>query len=944
MIHGRVLRTLFARLATRPGETVSRQLLVEALWDGDAPRTAITTLRSHLTRLRTDLREGGLPDLVVTRGNGFFLDAPAAALDAARFEALARDGRDALAAGDGAVAVRSLGAALALWRGEALEDCRASEWTRAEASRLGELRLAATEDLLDARIAVGELATAAAELESFVNRFPFRERAWELLMNALYRAGRQADALAAFRRARAMLVDELGIEPGPGLRGLESSILAGDGPRNLSEPEPIVGIRSPRTGNLPAETTSFVGRRDELAEAKKWLTRSRMVTLTGVGGVGKSRLALRVAADLRAEFPDGAWLVELAGLRDPELVAHAVADALNIVDRIDNGSIDSVVRDLRDAKVLLILDNCEHLLNACAQIASTLLKAAPDLRVLATSRQPLAVPGEHILPVPPLLVPDDDDGDEDLRTAMTLFADRANAAVPGGFEVQPDNSAVVARICRQLDGIPLAIELAAVRLRVLSPAELLDRLDDRLKLLASGRSTALPRHQTLRATIDWSFNLCTPEEQALWTRLSVFAGTFDLASAEAVCAADDTGHDFLSVVDGLVDKSILIREEHSGEVRFRLLAVLGGYGRDRLRAEGLTAEVLTRHRDWYLSVAEEGARNWFGPGQLDWLARLRRDHANLRAALDFSLTTPGEHLAGTRLAAALHSFWVACDQVSEGQHWLDLALKVCAEPSRERARALWVCGRVTYLQGDLDGGVAKLSESLALAVGLGHTAEATHATHLLGAAALLRDDPTGARALLVEAAGAYRELEGPSSTCVMVDVHLAMSDVFLGDIASGLARVETALAVCESRGEHWTRSYALYALAFAQWRAGDLARARRNAREALRLKAMFREIGGLAMVVDLLAWIAVGDGSGEEAAVLLGVAVRSWALVGVPWFGSKSWRRPHEEAQARARCELGHHVFEDAFRRGWALSREDGTALALGAPQRGLRAATTDPR
>jgi predicted ATPase/DNA-binding SARP family transcriptional activator len=946
VIHGRVLRTLLARLAVRPGETVTRQALTEALWEGEVPRTAITTLRSHLTRLRQDLRAGGLPDLIVARGDGFAMDAPGEVLDAVRFENLAGAGRDALLAGDPAAAVGAMSSALELWRGDALADCRMSDWIRVEASRLGEMKLAATEDLLEARIAVGEHATAVAELESRVNRFPFRERLWELMMCALYRSGRQAEALAAFRRARAVLVDELGIEPGPGLRRLESAILAGDEPVTANVHENVVVRqveRTSRKGNLPAEMTSFVGRHDELVEAKKLLSRSRMVTLTGVGGVGKSRLTLHVAATMQATFPDGTWLVELAGLRDPDLVGHAVADAMNIVDWADGGPVGSVIRTLRDGQALLILDNCEHLLNACAQLAKTLLQAAPNLRILATSRQPLAVPGEHILPVPPLLLPDSDD----LNAAMTLFADRANAAVPGGFEILPENGTFVARICQQLDGIPLAIELAAVRLRVLSPDQLLDRLDDRLKLLASGRRTELPRHQTLRATIDWSFNLCTREEQALWVRLSVFAGTFDLASAEAVCGdADFQCDDFLSTMDGLVDKSILIREVHSGAVRFRLLAILGGYGRDRLRIEGLEKSVLIRHRDWYLKLAEDCARNWYGPSQLDWLSRLRREHADLRAALDFCLSTPGEHLAGLRLAAALHSFWVGCDLVSEGQHWLDMALKVSTEPTRERAHALWVCGRVTYLQGDLAGGTAKLEESLALARQLDDQVALACATHMLGAAALLGDDPILAQARLREAIERYRALDaldGPIGVAVMAKVHLGMADIFLGDPAEAILRCEEARAICEQHGGQWALSYALYVLAFAQWRLGNRDSARGNARQALRIKSMYRETVGIAMVVDLLSWIAVDDGLGEDAAVMLGAAAKGWDSVGTPWFGSASWRTPHEDAQVRSRDELGDRLFESAFHRGRALSRDDTTELGLGGGglQRELRGVTT---
>jgi predicted ATPase/DNA-binding SARP family transcriptional activator len=954
VLHGYVQRTLLARLGVRPGETVSRGALIDALWSDAAPAKALRTLRSHVAHLRREMRDAGLPGLIATRDPGYALLVPAEAVDAVRFEILAARGRDALAAADAPAAAESLRAALGLWRGEALADCRSHDWMGAEITRLGELRLAATEDVIGAELALGKHAAAVGELESLIVRYLFRERLWELLMLALYRAGRQADALAAFQRARTALVDELGVEPGRQLRRLEAAILAADPALELptghrstvltsaaaggaasAGASHVAGAASGEAGNLPVEVTSFVGREQEINAVKQAVSGARLVTLTGVGGVGKTRLAVRVAADLRPAFPHGVWLVELAGLQDPTLIAHTFAATLRIHDQTGREPLAVLADYLRDRQALVVLDNCEHLLDTCAPLVEALLHAAAGLRILATSRQTLATAGEHVVSVPSLPVPDVDQPlpPEAYRrsAAMALFAERAAASIPEGFAVTPQNQGQVVRICHRLDGIPLAIELAAVRLRTLSPHQLLSRLDDRFRLLSRGRRSALARQQTLRATIDWSFELCTPKEQTLWARLSVFAGSFDLSAAEAVCAGDGIApEDIIDLVDGLVDKSVLAREEHPSGLRFRLLETIRQYGRDQLRGLNQDATLRRQHRDWYLHLAEQGETDWFGPHQLEWSTRLQLEHANLRAALDYCLTTPGESQPGLRLAAALYFYWVACGGLPEGRHWLDQALKLDVEPTRQRAKALWVCGRIANVQGDTAASVTLLQQCQTLARHLGDDTALACATHMLGAATLFRDNPAYAAELLEEALARYRDRDEVNSMVVMAQLQLSIANTFQGNTDKATALSQTARAICATHGEQWTLSYALYTLAFAEWASGEAELATEHAEECLRIKRIFHDILGIGMAVDLLAWIATDQGESERAAVLLGAAQTTWHAVGVPWFGSQNWRTPHEESQAWARHILGDQTFEAAFRRGTELTLNQTITLALG--------------
>src|SRR5256714_3314213 len=452
-----------------------------------------------------------------------------------------------------------------------------------------------------------------------------------------------------------------------------------------------------RIGGLPADTTSFVGRKSDVAEVRRLVSGARLVTLTGVAGVGKTRLALRVAASVGRSFPDGVWLTELEHVRDAALVAHTVSESLGIRDETGRPPLTVLAEYLRDRKLLLVLDNCEHLTGACAQLVTALLDAAPGLSILATSRERLRVPEERDWQVAPLSLPDPEQpmppGAALQYPALTLFAERARAAEPN-FALTPQNEARVVQVCQLLDGLPLAIELIAVRLRALPLDHLLSRLTDGSWALAVGRRGRVPRHQTLEAAVAWSYQLCSAEEQALWARVSVFAGSFDEAAAMAVCGLPAARVPRL--LTGLVDKSVLIREGSPGRSRFRLLNTLRQYGWDRLPA-GDDDDLRRRHRDHYLALAEQGEKRWFGAEQLEVAAQTRLEHANLRAALASSLGTeqsgspPGarRRRAGLRLAATLWFYWASCGLLGEGRHWLDRPPPAHPGPRPGPGKALW---------------------------------------------------------------------------------------------------------------------------------------------------------------------------------------------------------------------------------------------------------------
>ncbi|GAA2822063.1 hypothetical protein GCM10010441_53100 [Kitasatospora paracochleata] len=681
---------------------------------------------------------------------------------------------------------------------------------------------------------------------------------------------------------------------------------------------------------MPAEVSRFIGREAELRAVDGLLEESRLVTVTGPGGVGKSRLALRAAAAAAAGHADGAWLAEVGAVQDPLLLGHAVLEALRLTDHTARPPLDVLVEQLADRRLLLVLDGCEHLVEACAELVDVLLRAVPGLKVLATSRQSLRVPGEHLVLLAPLSAEPAAPGTE--AEAVALFADRAAAVLPD-FRITAANRAEVSLLCRRLDGIPLAVELAAGRLRALSVEQITARLDDRFRVLTGGWRTAPPRHQTLRTTIGWSHELCSMQERLIWARLSVFAGGFDLDAAEYVCAGEGLEADeVLDLVDSLVDKSVLLRDGDPSAVRFRMLDTLREYGAQWLRAGGDEHRLLCRHRDWYLGVATWGEVEWFGPRQAETAERTRLAHANLRAALEFCLTEPGEEQLALVLAGTLWFYWVGSGHLGEGRHWLDRALALAPEPTGARAKALWVTGYMATLQGDLVRARPALEECRRQALDTGDDRALAYAVHRQGCAALIGDEPQRAAELFEEALWHYNTIGELNSNVLMAMFELGVAYLFLGDTERGDLWIDRVREICEEHGEQWAYAYGLYAMAYSKWAGGEIRLARAFARECVRLNHLFRDLLGIVLAMDVLALLETEgpDADLVEARVLQGAAHRLWQAVGTPFFGSRTFGGPHRECEQRARAGLTAQEFTDAFRLGTGLGLDAAVRRALG--------------
>lgn len=680
-----------------------------------------------------------------------------------------------------------------------------------------------------------------------------------------------------------------------------------------------VPSQSHRTGNLPAQLTSFVGRRREVAEIKRLLSESRLVTLTGAGGTGKTRLSLRVADDLRRAFPDGVWFVELAALDDHALLTQTVASALGVHDRTARWQLPALADYLSDKRMLLVLDNCEHLRDACAVLADTILKTAPELRVVVTSRQALGLTGEHIFRVPTLSVPDADQHAAPAALhqfeAVRLFLDRA-AAVTSDFTLTGANAETVARICQRLEGLPLAIELTAVRLRALSAEEILERLEDRYRLLTAGSPVALPRHRTLRALIDWSYDLCSERERAAWARLSVFSGGFDLDAAEAVCASDNLPKGaMLDTLDALVDKSILVAEDHEGRIRYHMLETIREYGGVRLRESGAESAVRKRHRDYFERMVEQARDEWCGPGQQRWMARILRDHSNIRAVLEYTLTEAGQAEAGLKIAGALWFFWIATGLTAEGRRWLERLLELGATPSTWRNTALWVCAYLCIIQEDVAWAGPQIAECRRSAEEQSDAQSLAWAMQLSGMAAMSAGDLAKARAYLEDGVARHRTCRddiGTADACFYLVAVVAL----LGEPQRAAALCEEMLALCDSHGERWLKSYMLWDLGLVAWQLGDSTRAVASSREGLRLAREFNEQWAIAFCIELLAWAARAELRHRRAAYLLGCADSIWQRIGAPLFGMRHLIRYHEQCVSGTRETLGAPAFDAEFGKG----------------------------
>jgi predicted ATPase/DNA-binding CsgD family transcriptional regulator len=672
-----------------------------------------------------------------------------------------------------------------------------------------------------------------------------------------------------------------------------------------------------QVGNLPAEVSSFVDRRQERIEIKRLLSTSRLVTVTGVGGVGKTRTTLRVATEVRRGFPGGAWLVELGALRDGELLPEVVAEGLGLRDQTVREPAAVLSEYLAPLRLLLVLDGCEHLVDQCAALVRTLLRVAPGLRVLVTSRQSLGVTGERLFPLAPLPVPPEGLQAHEPYSAVELFLERAQA-VERRFALTEANHEAVARLCRRLDGIPLAIELAAGRLRALSVQEIVSHLDDRFLLLA-GRSRHRPdRHETLRAAIDWSYQLCSPGERLLWTRLSVFPGDFDLAAVGAVCVDDELPADeVLDLVVGLVDKSILLREDR----RYRLLDTLREFGRLRLGDE---PERLRRHRDHYLALALRCAAEWCGPDQIAWYERITEEHADVRAALEFCLGEPRERQAALALTAALAPVWLACGSLREGRRYLDRAVAMAGEPGPELARAQVMCAWLATIQGDLDTVDVLLEQCRPY-----DTALAGWIAYVAGTAKAFRGDLAAAVRLCREAAdlhgGGFGQLVAIGTQCF---AHALANEL---DLAIPL--IERLRGLCDRYGEKWVQSYADYIRAIAELGRADLDAAVAYARDSLRGKQRLGDTVGIVRLLELLAAADVARGGAERAARLLGSAEEIWPTVGSARVGAPDIAASHQRCAQQARERLGEQAYRGAFQTGADLDLAAAIAFALDEPR-----------
>ncbi|MFI8402120.1 ATP-binding protein [Streptomyces sp. NPDC085463] len=690
-----------------------------------------------------------------------------------------------------------------------------------------------------------------------------------------------------------------------------------------------------RRSNLPAELNRFVGRAAEQAALTALLGTSRLVTVVGVGGVGKTRLALRAAAGAQKRYGDGVGLADLATLRDPDLVAHAVAEALGLTDHTPRPPREALVEHLAERRMLLVLDGFEHLVESCAPLVRELLAHAPGLAVLATGRRPLRVAGEAVFPLAPM----------DEADAVALLAERAaeagapvlqgGAGGPDGPDAIPGRGPsevpdAVGELCRRLDGIPLALELAAGRLPLLSPEQVLHRLDDRFRLLADGERGALPRHRTLRTAIGWSHELCTPGERLLWARLSVFAGPFDLEAVEYVCGGRELPPErILDLLGGLLAQSLVSREDTLAGPAYRMLGTVASYGAEWLAALGDTERMRRRHRDWYMGLATWCELEWFSPRQAEVAARTDVALPHLRAALELCLELPEDAHLAQHLAGTLWFAWAGCGRLAEGRYWLDRALALDSGHQEARLKALWVLGYVAVLQGDGTAAVAALHECGERAGSSGNALAEAYATHRMGCLALLTDDPVRAEELIGRALASYRELGELNSNVLMGQVEVAMARAFRGDLEGAVVLCREVREICEERGELWTRAYALYVLAYAAWTRDAYGEARELLTECVSVNHVFHDLVGLVLAIELLALVTVGEGDPAEAAVFQGAAVPVWDAVGVRLFGSRSFGGPGELCEARAREALGATAYEEAFREGRGLSLDAVVERAL---------------
>jgi len=692
--------------------------------------------------------------------------------------------------------------------------------------------------------------------------------------------------------------------------------------------------------DLPLEVTTFVGRRSDLRHIRELMSKSRLVTLTGFGGIGKTRLAFRMAAGLRRAF-DGVYVVPLSGVADPEAVPDQIATALGLQERSKRSATIAVVEYLRPRSVLLVLDNCEHVVDKVAGVVDTLLRTCPGVHILATSRESLRIDGEVEYPVLQLTTPEQVSGEETLHQyeAVQLFLDRARAIDPG-FVLNDGNRAAVAGITRKLEGIPLAIELAAARLRTFSPAALDERLTDRWELLSRGSRTAPYRHTTMAACIEWSFDLSTAPERLLWAKAAVFVDGFELSAAVAVCSDPQDKEPIEETLASLVEKSVVTSSQHLGVRRYRMLPPIRHRGRLELGRIGREDELRRRHKDFYLDLVARAHDDWFGPRELEWIGRLRRERGNIAEALELCAVEPACADDGLRAGANLLEFVQMEGRFGLARRWLERMLAGPKGDPETRALALRTASWWAAMQGDINSATSLLREGRALASPLGGEPE-TLLVQVAGFVAMAAGDFSRAEELLSEATRGFAA-SGNNAELALCLVLLALNRSLVGDLDGALESHRACLALTEPAGETWLRSSSLWIAGQALWMQGDTAAAQELVVQSLRLQRLVAEPLGIAGLLETSAWIAAATDP-ARAATLLGAAQNEWDKIDtsarvLPWLV-----RPHREAVEAARARLGDTAFDLAWSKGRAL--DQATAIALGLDEPGAVAkSTTGPR
>jgi predicted ATPase/DNA-binding SARP family transcriptional activator len=848
------VRALLADLLVHEGRPVSVDRLAEDLWRGKPPGNPVNTLQTKVSQLRRALEqaEPGGRDLVVHQPAGYLLLLRTGhdAVDAQRFQDLVTL---AYETEDPEARAALLLDALGLWRGPALADFGDEAYARAMIARLEEQRLTALEHHAEARLELGQHDRVADELAELVARNPLRERLRAAQMLALYRAGRQSEALATYGGLRDHLVMALGLDPSPELAALHLAILKQD-PALARPPAPVHSAKRLRT-NLPVPLTDLVGRAEAVTEARRLLDSGRLVTLTGPGGVGKTRLAVETAAQLADRFPDGVWLVELAGLRPPGnqdvtgSPAEAVMTVLGIREDAPPGSrstgpmglIDRLAGALRSERLLLVLDNCEHMIEPLAELAAVLLRTAPELRILATSREPLEIGGEVVFMVPPL----------EQSNAVQLFVARAAAAAPG-FTLGPGDAGAVAVLCRRLDGIPLALELAASRVRALSVHELVARLDDRFRLLAAGHRGVPPRQRTLRATIDWSWDLLTEPERMVLRRLAVHADGFVLEAAESICAGEGiTAEDVLGLLVRLVDRSLIVVASEEGSTRYRLLESVADYCRERLDEAGEGDRARRRHDGYYTELAESASSHLYGGAQRQWLERLDRETPNIRRALEGAVRDRQPDRA-LRLVNAMAWCWFLRGRLGEARRSMDMALAVAGgTDTTARARALaWWTG-IAVLVGDADRQAPHRTEALELCQSIDDAGARARAEWFLGFVECDLGDLSVSEELVNRALRTARAVA--DRWCVAAALSTRAKQAMLrGDLGEVERSGTQSLEMFGALGDRWGRLQSTEWLGALARIRGDYERATGLHRDGLR---MAEELGLWPQAADQLSWL-----------------------------------------------------------------------------------------